>query len=658
MDRAYSFIEVKSVDAERRIIEGIASTPTPDRMGDIVEPEGAEFKLPMPLLWQHRHSEPVGNVLRAKATSKGIQFTAQFAQVSDPGRLKERLDEAWQSLKAGLVSAVSIGFREIETSIMNNGGIRFLKWEWLELSLVTIPANAEATIQSIKSIDRNLRAASGTKQVSEQSTIAGVAASRNPVILKETTQMTVKTIAEQRAQLEATLAAKTNARQEIQTKAISEGRTKKADEKEQFDTLTEEIDSIASELKDLETIELSSVVKKAKSVEAKGEDDASASRNPAGRTTVLGPTTPKGIAFARYVKCLFNANNNPELAAILAERHYPDDKRIANYARLTPEQKAAVPAAYTGGSGWADVIAAANVSSEFIEYLRARTIIDRFGQNGVPALRRVPFNIKVSRMTTGLTGNWVGEALPVPVSKGVFDTVTMGKTKVAAISYMSKEQLMFSAVSADEIIRNDLAAAAAAKMDSTFVSTAAVSAGVSPAGLLNGLSAIAPTGTGDPDDIRADLGALYIPFSAAQISRRSIVIVTNENLANALSLSRSALGIREFPDVTMEGGSFEGYPLIPSNHVAAGDVIAISAPNILLADDGEVDVSVSDQASIETLDGSLVQTGQVGTGASLVSLWQTESVGIKITRMVNWQKAQAAAVAFIGVAAWNGAPSA
>ena len=57
--------------------------------------------------------------------------------------------------------AVSIGFRSIEHAFMKDGGIRFLKTEVLELSLVTIPANAEATITAVKSIDRNLRAASG-----------------------------------------------------------------------------------------------------------------------------------------------------------------------------------------------------------------------------------------------------------------------------------------------------------------------------------------------------------------------------------------------------------------------------------------------------------------------------------------------------------------
>jgi uncharacterized protein len=161
MERAYSLLTVRSADDAARVIEGIASTPAPDRYGDIVEPLGAKFKTPMPLLWQHDARAPVGQVEFAKATKDGIPFRASIANIDEPGTLKNRLDEAWQSVKAQLVRAVSIGFRAIEYSFMDDGGIHYREWEWLELSLVTIPANSEATIQTIKSIDTSTRAALG-----------------------------------------------------------------------------------------------------------------------------------------------------------------------------------------------------------------------------------------------------------------------------------------------------------------------------------------------------------------------------------------------------------------------------------------------------------------------------------------------------------------
>lgn len=156
MDRAYSVLKIKSLDAAKRIIRGIATTPQTDRVGDIVEPLGATFAESLPLLLQHDHAKPVGTVKLSKPTATGIEFTAEIAEIAEPGALKDRVDEAWQSIKAGLITAVSIGFRALEDGAkpIHGGGWRFTSYEVMELSLVTIPANADAAIQMIRSADQ------------------------------------------------------------------------------------------------------------------------------------------------------------------------------------------------------------------------------------------------------------------------------------------------------------------------------------------------------------------------------------------------------------------------------------------------------------------------------------------------------------------------
>lgn len=135
-------------------LSGIASTPTPDRMADIVEPMGCDYELPIPLLWQHDSDEPVGEVYEATPNAKGIPVNFRIPKLDTPGTLKERLDEAVQSIRLKLVRGLSIGFAPIEYSYMEDtGGYRFIKWLWLELSCVTIPANSEASIAVIKSMD-------------------------------------------------------------------------------------------------------------------------------------------------------------------------------------------------------------------------------------------------------------------------------------------------------------------------------------------------------------------------------------------------------------------------------------------------------------------------------------------------------------------------
>lgn len=152
MNRAYSLIEVKSVDESKRVIRGVATTPSVDRVGDIIDPLGVKFSNPLAFLWQHQHDKPIGSVKFDKPTKDGITFEAEIASIDEAGTLKDRLDEAWQSIKSGLVRAVSIGFRPIEYSFMESGGIRFSETEVYELSAVTIPANADALIQHIKSV--------------------------------------------------------------------------------------------------------------------------------------------------------------------------------------------------------------------------------------------------------------------------------------------------------------------------------------------------------------------------------------------------------------------------------------------------------------------------------------------------------------------------
>jgi len=157
---AYSTLELKAFDEERREFEGIASTPSVDLADDIVEPLGAEFDLPLPFLMHHDSRLPVGHVVRAKPTKNGIPVTVRIEKTDVPGPVKDRLDTAWEEIKLGLVRGLSIGFRAIESmDIDGSWGRRFTKWRWLELSGVVVPANQDAGITAIKSIDREIRTA-------------------------------------------------------------------------------------------------------------------------------------------------------------------------------------------------------------------------------------------------------------------------------------------------------------------------------------------------------------------------------------------------------------------------------------------------------------------------------------------------------------------
>jgi HK97 family phage major capsid protein/HK97 family phage prohead protease len=644
-------LDVKSVDAENRIIRGTATTPTPDRMGDIVEPLGVEFKNPMPLLWQHQSDKPVGTVKFDKPTKNGITFVAQLAQIDEPGTLKDRIDEAWQSVKAGLVSAVSIGFRALEYAfIEGTGGIRFEKSEVMELSLVTIPANADATISQIKSIDTAIRAATGISDGEGRPVPPGVTgkAPTKPVKLKAKEARTMKkTYAEQISAFEATRQAKSAEMDAIMEASAESGETLDAEQKETYDTLTAEVKEIDDHL-----IRLRDAEKRAKStaapVNGNNADAGSASRG--GPTIkVLGSPVPKGSGFVRLLSAKFMAREYGDHPAEIAKsRGWGDD--LVSVLRMPRDviEKAAVSGGSTTDSTWAGpLVVYQNLQQEFIELLRPKTIIGR-----IPGIRQVPFNIKVPRETGETTAYWVGQGSPKPVSKGALDTVTLDFNKVAGLTFMTKELLRFSAPSAETMMINSLTKAIIKLTDNDFLDPSkAVATGVSPASITNGATSITATGT-TADAFRADFADLLAAYTANNFSLDDLVIVMSQSQALRLGLLVTSLGAPAFPNITKDGGYVYGVPVITSENVAANGgspadgriIVALAANSILMADDGGVEVNISTEASIQTDDSpDSPQTAST----TLVSMFQTNQVAILCERFITWTKARSGAAVYI-----------
>jgi HK97 family phage major capsid protein/HK97 family phage prohead protease len=642
MNRAYSILTVKAVEEDKRIIRGVATSPSPDRVGDVVEPLGVSFKNPMPLLWQHDAHKPVGLVKFDKPTKAGITFEAELPSIDEPGTLKDRVDEAWQSVKAGLVAAVSIGFRALEYSRLDDGGLRFLKSEVMELSLVTIPANADATITAIKQFDLGAPAASGLDGAAVEVPPAP-RAPKTTVNLRPKEGSKMKTASEQITALETSRAAKAARMAEIMQKSIDEGRSTDESEQEEFDGLEAEVAAIDGDLKRFRALEKANV-QAARIVDVKEKADP----RPSARVDVKA-NVPAGTAFTRYAMALMASKGNLMQAEQIAKRW--DDQ--------TPEVstviKAAVAAGTTTDAEWAKpLVEYTNMASEFAELLRPATIIGR-----IPGLRRVPFNIKVPRQTGGSSASWVGEGAPKPVSELAFDQISLGFTKLAGIVVMTEELVRFSNPSAEAIVRQDLIDTIVQTMDKDFVDPAkAASAGVSPASITNGVTPVVASGT-DADAVRADVQNLFGKFVTANMSLAGAVWIMTEMQALSLALMLNPLGQPEFPGLSITGGTggtFFGLPVVLSENIPANPgsgspltgagsrIILAKAPEILLADDGQVLLDASNQASLQM---DSAPTNPPTATTVMVSLWQMNMVGIRAERFINWTKRRAGAVQYI-----------
>lgn len=649
--RAWSTLTIKSVDEDQRIITGLATSASTDRMGDVVEPSGAEFKLPIPLLWQHNSREPIGHVIKAKQVADGIEITAQLARTDTPGVLKDRLDMAWQSIVLGLVRGLSIGFKSLEESYdKTTGGFHFLRWLWLELSTVTIPANADASIQTIKSLDVGL-AATGTQ--ADRPVHASGASDKSRVVTMRTDRPMKKSFADQIKGWEAERAAKSARMDDLLTK--EDGVTMDDADQEEHDTLDGEVKKIDAQLVRLHAAEER---EKAAAVEVQGATPQQGLQARAGARITVTRELPKGILFARYAMCMGASRGMEGEAIRLAKKYYPDDPGV-----IALVEKTAVAGASTTGSHFIDDMVPYAVMNDFIEFLRPGSIIGKFGGPNpgggpnYPSLNRRGFNERVSGMSTGFSAAWVGEGLPALPSAAVTYNLTLLFHKVAALAVMTKESIRFSNPSAETVVRDDLGRAVNAKLDLDFVDPAKAAVGAtSPASITDGIVATTPTGT-TAAKFRTDLATMIGLFATGNLDPSDIVLIMSASMALQLSMMVNTLGNNEFPDITMKGGMIRGFPVIVSEHLTAvgspstQTIVAVKASDVYLADDGVVTVEASDQASLEMQDASS-QSGITGTGASLVSLWQNGLVGLKATREITWKRRRTLAVQYLSPAAY------
>lgn len=652
LQKAYAILDIKSIDADQRVITGIASTPEPDRVGDVMHPKGAKFQLPMPLLWQHKQDQPIGEVFAADVKSDGIYIKARIATIEEPGKLKDRVDEAWQTMKAGLVRGLSIGWKPIkEVYDKVRNGFDYPEWDWFELSAVTIPMNQSATIQSVKSFDTG--AASGALSA----TSAGVSALSRVVSTRPERPMK-KSYADQIVDFQNTRAAKAAKMDALLEKSAESGTTLDAADKETHDTLADEIKEIDEHLTRLDAADKR---EKAAALAVKGTTSTTGSESRGVTRITVEKKLPPGIAFARYAMCMGMARGNPFEAKELARQNYGDDAHgIVGLIDLQTKGAVGALNAQTAGAG--SELVPYNILDDFITYLRPRTILGKFGTtvNGTtyPSLRRVPFNVRVSGFSAGASATWVGEGLPALLSKPTSTSNTLTWSKLAALTVLTKEEIRFSNPSAESKVRDDLAASIIQKQDLDFIDPVRVAvANVSPASVTWNTTPVLTTGT-NAAALRTDLATLLATFATAKLSPEDIVLIMSTVDALNISLMLNSLALPVFPSITMAGGTLLGFPVITTEAmVSIGSpvstiIVAVKAGDIYLADDGMVTVEASDQASIEMVDSSSV-SGITGTGASVVSLWQTGMVGLKATREINWKIRRTGAARYIYNAAYR-----
>jgi len=595
----------KSASPDGRTFIGLATTPTLDRSGHSVDPAGVTFCNPLPLLFQHDQEMPIGFATFGPATPAGIPFEATFATVDAPGRLRDRIEMVVQLVAARLIKSVSIGFRVLDGAVAPiKGGLRLLKTEVVELSLVTIPANPDAAILLVKSL-----AAPGLNP---------------PPRLVDPTPRFAMTISEQIRSYDTTRQAAAADMVAMMAAAAERGDTLDPTEQERYDALDLKVKSFDGHMQRLRRTE-----------ELNLTNLAPVPGTPAPRLPVVSVKSnlEPGTLYTRGIMALARSNFNRHEAAELASRQWTDTPEVALWL------KAAVPPATTQDPAWAGVLVATDaISKEFVDLLRPATALGKI------AFQRVPFGVAVPILTNGGIYGWTGEGHPKKVTKLGFATDKLPVTKATGIIVLTDEIVRSSSPDAETICRNAMIKGIAAFLDQQLLDPAnAPVVNVSPGSITNGTTPI--VSTGNP---LADIHAIISAMSAANVPLGGLTLIMSETNALTLGMVQNPGGSAQFPSVAASGGSVNGIKVVTTN-VVGGNVIGVQPDYVIYSDYGGVQIDMSRDATLQMDDAPMHPTDATTVWTNL---FQNNLVALRAEQFVGWKRIVLAAVKYVSGATY------
>jgi hypothetical protein len=230
---------------------------------------------------------------------------------------------------------------------------------------------------------------------------------------------------------------------------------------------------------------------------------------------------------------------------------------------------------------------------------------------------------------------WVAEGMPVPVYSGsVGVPVTMTPHKLMSIFALSRE--IIDSSNAQTLVEECAKRSIGLALDQALFDSVAGDT-ARPAGLRHGIAALPASAATDPlEKMLADVGAL---LAAVAPVGGPVTLIANTARA-AMMPARS------------RGGTLP--VVLGSPAVAAADLIAVATDALAAALNSEIEVEASKGATIH-LDTTPLAIGSPGTPTTVAaptrSLFQTDSVGLRLRLPVTWALRDPAAAAWV-VTTW------
>ena len=644
-------------------MEFVLSDETPDRMDDIILSEGWDLnnfqKNPI-ALFNHNPNFIVGKWANLRIDNQQLRGHLEMA----PAGTSARIDEIRKLIEAGILKAVSVGFRPLEHEAIDKknpfSGYQFKKQELVETSLVAVPANpnALAVAKSLKispatidlvfagkgAKDRLVRRGltGGHAENSRRKREGGAAMSLAQRVIDAQTRLVAL-----RDQLSKHLEDVDDSNvTDDQLEVTQELNTKIAQEEKGLSALQDAEKHLADTSDDNG---------KGRSLVPHAQREAAVARTNGG-----GGGRPFNLARAkRDVNIIDLLARSGAIMMVAHQQHkpieeirrsvYPDDEPTR--AMLDYAMKAATAPAMTTVTGWAAELVQTLFAS-FMETLMPKSVYPRLSARGLTLSfgRNGKISIPTRSLTPSIAGSFVGEGQPIPVRQGLFTSQILVPKKMAVITTWTREIDESSVPAIEGLLRNAIQEDTAISLDTVLLDNNAATL-IRPAGILNGVTPLTPTAGGGFNalvgDIKQISGAL---LTATKGNVRSPAWIMNPQQVMSAGLT-PAPGVGAFPfQDQINNGNLQGWAIIDSGTVPLGTVIALDAADFVSVGGDAPRFEISDQATLHFDDTTPQDVG--GSVSPVKSMWQTNSLALRLILPCNWTIRRPGVVAVVNGVTW------
>lgn len=640
--------------------EFVLSDETPDRMDDVIMADAwdlASFQKNPIALFNHNSNAPIGKWANVRVVDKQLRGHLELA----PAGTSDRIDEIGKLIDAGILRAVSVGFRPKESRPRpesNYGGLFFTKAELVETSLCSVGANpnALALAKSLKispvTIDL-VFAGKGKERGIRRRGLTGGQADTSSRIGKGATMSLAQKIKEK----ESLILEKTDKLDALHD-TVGEG--------DYSDDLLETVKKANAEI--AHDKEVLVMLRESERNLAITSDDGSRSlvvskgngaylpQLPSQRPFSIAPKKidPLGL-LCRSGALRLLAYHERKPAMELARAIFGDDEPLK--AVVDWQTKAASAAAMTTVTGWAKELAQ-QIVVDFMEILKVASVLGPLSSMGLSLGfgRNAKIIIPTRSRTPTIAGSFVGEGLPIPVRQGAFTSLSLTPMKLAVITTWTKELDEHSIPAIEGLLRDAVVYDTAVAVDSVLLDANAATT-IRPAGILNGVSGLTPTAGGGFTALTGDIKQLSGALLTGTLGNvRKPVWLMNPQQVNSASFAiATGAGVFPYRDEISQG-RIGGWPIIQSGTVPAGTVIVIDAADFVSVTGDGPRFEISDQATLHFEDTTPTDISTAGTPAVVAypvkSMFQTDMLALRMIMPMTWAIRRTGTVAWVAGVTW------